>query len=691
MWGGMTSAKELRAIADVVEKFAIPAVKCTGGQRIDMLGVKKEDLPAVWADLNKAGMVSGAAYAKGLRTVKTCVGTDWCRFGTQDSTGLGVKLEKFLWGSWTPAKLKLAVSGCPRNCAEATCKDIGVICVDSGYDIHFGGAAGLDIKGTELLGHVATEDEAIEVIAALTQLYREQGRYLERIYKWMKRVGVDTVRKQVLDDRERRTALYERFVHSQTFAQIDPWAERVAGKAAHEFSPVADLTARPPNEQPVHTHQPNALRDGSRTRACQTPTSGSKSAPLTTSHSVAAAWSAPPRRHRTVSHRRDRRLRTRRSLPARGRPSEPGHRARPRRDLPVAQLGDQPRDRHGDRRRQGAGANDSSCGSSSAWSRSADATCREIHLPAHCRASHGLPNISVRSRRCHSILQQGERPMAYLAPAEFVSKMIDAGESKVFMSTKDTLIRAYMAGAILALAAAFAVTVTVQTGQPLAGAVLFPVGFILLYLLGFDLLTGVFTLAPLALLDKRPGVTWQGILRNWWLVFWGNFAGAFTVALMMAVIFTFGFSQAPGRGRPEDRPHRRGPHGRLRGARRRRHADALHPRGAVQLDGLDRRRRRDDVDLRLGQDHGHVDADHGVLLHGLRALDREHVPVPVGPAARRQLLADGLPALERDPDRHRQPRRRPRLRRPDALLDALQDRAEARGASLGVARSRPSD
>ena len=200
MWGGMTSAKELRAIADVVDKFEIPAVKVTGGQRIDMLGVKKEDLPAVWADLNKAGMVSGAAYAKGLRTVKTCVGTDWCRFGTQDSTGLGIKLEKFLWGSWTPAKVKMAVSGCPRNCAEATCKDVGVICVDSGYDIHFAGAAGLDIKGTEVLGHVATEDEAIEVIAALVQLYREQGRYLERIYKWAKRVGLDTVRRQIMDD-----------------------------------------------------------------------------------------------------------------------------------------------------------------------------------------------------------------------------------------------------------------------------------------------------------------------------------------------------------------------------------------------------------------------------------------------------------------------------------------------------------
>ena len=135
--------------------------------------------------------------------------------------------------------------------------------------------------------------------------------------------------------------------------------------------------------------------------------------------------------------------------------------------------------------------------------------------------------------------------MAYLAPTEFVTKMIDAGESKVFMSNRDTLIRAYMAGAILALAACFAVTINVQTGQPLAGAILFPVGFCLLYLLGFDLLTGVFTLAPLALIDKRPGVTVGGILRNWSLVFVGNFAGALTVAVMMSIIFTYGFTEAP--------------------------------------------------------------------------------------------------------------------------------------------------
>jgi nitrite reductase (NADH) large subunit len=239
MWGGVTNAAELRAIADVVDKFAIPTVKVTGGQRIDMLGVKKEDLPAVWADLGKAGFVSGHAYAKGLRTVKTCVGSDWCRFGTQDSTGLGIRLEKFMWGSWTPAKVKLGVSGCPRNCAEATCKDIGVICVDSGFEIHFAGAAGLDIKGTEVLGLVKTEDEALEVIVALTQMYREQARYLERIYKWTKRIGIPEIKRQVLDDLERRKGFYDRFVFSQKFAQVDPWSERVSGKDKHEFRPMA--------------------------------------------------------------------------------------------------------------------------------------------------------------------------------------------------------------------------------------------------------------------------------------------------------------------------------------------------------------------------------------------------------------------------------------------------------------------
>ena len=243
MWGGMTNSQELRAIADVVDKFAIPTVHVTGGQRIDLLGVKKEDLPGVWADLNKAGMVSGHAYGKSLRTVKTCVGTNWCRMGTQDSTGLGVALEKFLWGSWTPHKVKLAVSGCPRNCAEATCKDIGIVCVDSGYELHYAGAAGIHIQGTTRLATLATGEEVMEVTAAMMQMYREQGFYLERIYKWAERVGHETIREQILDDRDARRAYYERFVFSQRFAQTDPWSERVSGKDKHEFKPLADLSS----------------------------------------------------------------------------------------------------------------------------------------------------------------------------------------------------------------------------------------------------------------------------------------------------------------------------------------------------------------------------------------------------------------------------------------------------------------
>ncbi|WP_298497677.1 nitrite reductase large subunit NirB [uncultured Maritimibacter sp.] len=243
MLGGLTTPDQLRAIADIADRYDIPTVKVTGGQRIDLLGVRKEDLIPVWKDLGDAGMISGAAYAKGLRTVKTCVGKDWCRFGTQDSMGLGIKLEKYLWGAWSPAKLKLAVTGCPRNCAEATCKDIGVICVDSGFQIVYGGAAGLHIQGTTELGTVKTEEEVIEVIGALTQYYRESGFYLERIYKWADRVGYDHIRSVVLDDLDERRALAERFAFSQTFAQIDPWAERVAGAEAHEFAPLAVIDA----------------------------------------------------------------------------------------------------------------------------------------------------------------------------------------------------------------------------------------------------------------------------------------------------------------------------------------------------------------------------------------------------------------------------------------------------------------
>ncbi|MES2664965.1 MAG: nitrite reductase large subunit NirB [Pseudomonadota bacterium] len=241
MWGGVTTPAELRAIADAADKYNVPMVKVTGGQRIDLLGVRKEDLPSMWSDLNAAGMVSGHAYSKGLRTVKTCVGSDFCRFGTQDSTGLGIALEKLLWGSWTPAKVKLGVSGCPRNCAEATCKDIGVICVDSGYEISVAGAAGMDVRETEFLCKATTEAEAMEIIAAFVQLYRENSRYLHRIYKWVAKVGLDWCKDQMADPATRR-ALYDRFMLSQTVYQVDPWAELSKADQRAQWNALADLT-----------------------------------------------------------------------------------------------------------------------------------------------------------------------------------------------------------------------------------------------------------------------------------------------------------------------------------------------------------------------------------------------------------------------------------------------------------------
>jgi len=241
MWGGLTTPGELRAIANVADKFNIPTVKVTGGQRIDLLGVKKEDLPAVWDDLGKAGMVSGHAYAKGLRTVKTCVGSEWCRFGTQDSTGLGVKLEKMCWGSWTPHKVKFAVSGCPRNCAEATIKDMGVVCVEAGYDILVGGNGGVEVRVTDPLVRVATEAEVLEYAGAFMQLYREEAHYLERTAPWIARVGIDYVKQRLVDDAEGRAALNARFLYSQRFAQIDPWTERAMGADAHEFKPLPEM------------------------------------------------------------------------------------------------------------------------------------------------------------------------------------------------------------------------------------------------------------------------------------------------------------------------------------------------------------------------------------------------------------------------------------------------------------------
>lgn len=237
MFGGMCTADQLRAIADVADKYQVPEMKVTGGQRIDMFGIKKENLPLIWKDLSDAGFVSGHAYGKAMRTVKTCVGNTWCRMGTQDSTGLGVKLEKLTWGSWMPHKFKLAVSGCPRNCAEATIKDFGVVCVDSGYELHVAGNGGIKVRVTDFLTKVATEEEVLEWTGAYCQLYREDAIYLERTAPWVERVGLQKI-KDILEDEDQRKKLYARFLESQKYAQVDPWKEAAEGKNAHEFQTI---------------------------------------------------------------------------------------------------------------------------------------------------------------------------------------------------------------------------------------------------------------------------------------------------------------------------------------------------------------------------------------------------------------------------------------------------------------------
>jgi nitrite reductase (NADH) large subunit len=238
MFGGLCTPSDLRAIADVADKYNVPEMKVTGGQRIDMFGIQKGDLPAMWKDLSEAGFVSGHAYGKAMRTCKTCVGDTWCRMGTQDSTGLGVKLEELTWGSWMPHKYKLAVSGCPRNCAEATIKDFGVVCVESGYELHVGGNGGIKVRVTDFLTKVETEEEVLEYCGAFSQLYREDAHYLERTAPWVERVGLKKIKKAIIDDEENRKALHARFLISQKPAQIDPWKAHAEGKNANEFIPI---------------------------------------------------------------------------------------------------------------------------------------------------------------------------------------------------------------------------------------------------------------------------------------------------------------------------------------------------------------------------------------------------------------------------------------------------------------------
>jgi nitrite reductase (NADH) large subunit len=225
MYGGVTNVEELRKIANVAEKYNVPLIKLTGGQRIDLLGVKKEDLPSMWADLE---MPSGYAYGKSLRTVKTCVGQNFCRFGTQDSIGMGIRMEKKFERLSTPHKVKMAVSACPRNCAESGIKDVGVVGVDGAWEIYVGGNGGTHLRAGELLCKVKHEEEVLEITGAYLQFYRETAHYLERTSKWVERKGLETI-KTVLENKQTRQELNERLDLALSVLK-DPWEEAIQSK-----------------------------------------------------------------------------------------------------------------------------------------------------------------------------------------------------------------------------------------------------------------------------------------------------------------------------------------------------------------------------------------------------------------------------------------------------------------------------
>ncbi|HEU4331709.1 MAG TPA: NAD(P)/FAD-dependent oxidoreductase, partial [Lapillicoccus sp.] len=223
MRGGVTTPEQLRRIADVAEKYQVPMVKLTGGQRIDLLGIRKEDLPGVWADLD---MPSGYAYGKSMRTVKTCVGQEFCRFGTGDSTRLGVELETRLQGMESPAKMKLAVSGCPRNCAESYVKDVGIVAIEGGrWEIYVGGAAGAHVRKGDLLCTVDDAETAKLLTGRFLQYYRENAKWLERTYDFVPRVGLDRIREVVVDDCEGIADRLDAAVQHHVDTHVDPWQQ----------------------------------------------------------------------------------------------------------------------------------------------------------------------------------------------------------------------------------------------------------------------------------------------------------------------------------------------------------------------------------------------------------------------------------------------------------------------------------
>nr|MDT0657489.1 nitrite reductase large subunit NirB [Micromonospora sp. DSM 115978] len=243
MKGGCTTPEQLRTIADVADKYAVPLVKLTGGQRIDLLGIRKEDLPKVWADL---GMPSGYAYGKSFRTVKTCVGSDYCRFGVGDSTALGIAIESRFQGIEGPGKMKLAVTGCPRNCAEAYVKDLGVVAIDGGrWEIYVGGAAGAHVRKGDLLATVDSPDEVITLTGRFLQYYRENANWLERTYAFVPRIGIDRIREIILADSDGIAADLDRRMQESVDAYRDPWLERDSPASPGQFRTALPLIPLP--------------------------------------------------------------------------------------------------------------------------------------------------------------------------------------------------------------------------------------------------------------------------------------------------------------------------------------------------------------------------------------------------------------------------------------------------------------
>ena len=242
IFGGVTSAADLRKIADVADKYNVRMVKITGGQRIDLLGLTREQLPEVWKDL---GMPSGHAYTKAFRTCKTCVGSEFCRFGVGDSTALGIAIEKRFQGLESPAKMKLATAGCPRNCSEATVKDLGAVAIEGGrWEIYIGGAAGAHVRKGDLLATVDSQEEVITLMGRFMQWYREEAKYLERTYDFVPRMGLDRVRAVIVDDAEGIAARLDAEMQKTVDSFVDPWLEADQPVHPSQFIPVLPASAQ---------------------------------------------------------------------------------------------------------------------------------------------------------------------------------------------------------------------------------------------------------------------------------------------------------------------------------------------------------------------------------------------------------------------------------------------------------------